>query len=107
MRWFEDKSDVISKYLFQEQPAPPYFIINLILALGVTYYVRLEKKRNDYARKMTIVLGQGTRNIDGTFFMRTIEQCQDMFVDELTLDTNVAKNEALKVCKQCFKVRSI
>ena len=71
------------------------FELNLILALGVAYFVRLEAEtRMDFARAV-ITFFEGVRN--PAFFMAAIAKCQDLFLDELHLEMNIAKNDALKV----------
>ena len=67
------------------------FELCLILALGVSYYTRLDEQRPEYERQLTDIL-----HLDRLFFSRVVVACQDIFVDELKLELNIAKNEALK-----------
>ena len=76
--------------------------MNLIMALGVTYYARLEN-RDEYAKAMIAHLGQMRKAANANrLFTKIIETCQDKFIDELKLDSNIAKNGALKVRRICF-----
>jgi hypothetical protein len=66
--------------------------INLILALGVAYYVRLDERRSEYQRELS-----GCLNLTrATIFSQVIHACQDIVIDELRLAKNIAKNDALK-----------
>ena len=71
------------------------FELNLILALGVAYLVRLEAEtRMEFARAV-ITFFEDVKN--PAFFLAAITKCQNLFLDELRLETNIAKNDALKV----------
>ena len=65
--------------------------MNLILALGVAYFVRLDERREDYIVEMSRCL-----KLEPGQFLQVIVACQDVFIDELKLDQNIAKNDALK-----------
>ena len=67
------------------------FTVSLILALGVSYYVRLDERRPDYANEMSNLL-----KLTGKTFTDVIVASQDMVINEVRLATNIAKNDALK-----------
>ena len=72
-------------------PRSTEFTINLILALGVAYYVRLDDRRAQYAYLMSQLLG-----LRGSTFTEVFNAAQDLVIDELKLAKNIAKNDALK-----------
>ena len=98
LNWFQEKSDIISKVLYKKQPFDT-FKMNLILALGVTYYVRLDN-RKQYASELVVHFEELKKQ--PKLFKDIIERCQDKFIDELRLEGNIAKNDALKVFLQDF-----
>ena len=92
LQWFQDHSKVIIPKILEKK----YWKIskadlNLILSLGVAYLTRLDERREDYVVKLSKCLG-----IKSRWFKSTIQACQDVFIDELKLDQNIAKNDALK-----------
>ena len=97
--WFQQKKNEaiiarkIRRTLFPESPRSKEFNINLILALGVSYYVRLDDRRLQYAHQMSLLLGLGASS---STFTDVFNAAQDLVIDELKLATNIAKNDALK-----------
>ncbi len=69
----------------------PDICLCIILATGVSYYVRLDE-REDYA-----VLMSSKLKIKADLYKGVISACQDVFINELTsLGSTIAKNDALK-----------
>ena len=97
LEWFQSQSRILLPKLYEivlpntARHLVTDFTINLILALGVSYFVRLDEQRRKYEDKMTNCLG-----LDPQFFSKVILACQDIFIDELRLEPNIAKNDALK-----------
>jgi len=97
LEWFQSQNRIILPKLYSTvlpgtaRQNVTDFTINLILALGVSYYARLDEHRRKYEDKMTDCLG-----LDPRFFSKVILACQDIFIDELRLESNIAKNDALK-----------
>jgi len=97
LQWFQEQEQIIMPQIFQKllpntaQDPRIRFTVNLILALGVAYYTRLDERRGDYEEEMTNCLG-----LDAQFFSQVIVTCQEIFIDELRLEQNIAKNDALK-----------
>ena len=97
--WFEQplNKDIIAVEIFQKiRPSPHHseaqiFRINLILALGVSYYVRLDERREEFEVEMRRCL-----EIEQSYFSGVITACQDIVIDKLKLAKNIAKNAALK-----------
>jgi len=95
--WFHSQEHIITVKIFEvlfkgaQQDYRKIFNINLILALGVSYYVRLDERRRDYEQEVSqhLQLPEG-------LFSRVIIACQDLFVNELKLEKTIAKNDALK-----------
>jgi hypothetical protein len=95
--WFHSQESIITVKIFEvlfkgaQQDYRKIFNINLILALGVSYYVRLDERRRDYEQEVSqhLQLPEG-------LFSRVIIACQDLFVNELKLEKTIAKNDALK-----------
>ncbi len=95
-QWFQEHSTVIMPKMLQKMPhgcqdQEITSKLNLILALGVAYYARLDKRRVEYEAEISKCL-----SLEHNFFSKTISSCQDVFLDEMKLDTNIAKNDALK-----------
>ena len=62
--------------------------------LGVNYYLKLDNgERKKYSKHIADIIGHQRRDV----LPRVISACQDIFVEELKLDSNIAKNDALKV----------
>ena len=95
LEWFHIQEKIITHKIFEKMNLNPNlrqaFNINLILALGISYYARLDERRGDYEKVMTKCL-----NLEDQFFSKVIVTCQDIFIDELNLEPNIAKNDALK-----------
>ena len=95
LEWFHSQEKIITLKIFQKLDLHPnlqqIFTANLILALGISYYARLDERRGDYEKVMTRCL-----NLENNFFSKVIVTCQDIFIDELKLEPNIAKNDALK-----------
>ncbi len=93
--WFDQKMEPISKKIqaiLIDQSIANYdvFTINVVLALGIAYFAKLSKKE-DFDQKISHCL-----NFSPNQSCRTIlSACQKIFIDELQLDTNIAKNDAL------------
>ena len=99
LNWFLIKDDILNLVkqkletdLFDEDGADDNdFDLCLILALGVSFYARLED-RGAYVQKMTHAL-----KLQPLEFVATIETCQKVFIDEMRLEKTIAKNDALMV----------
>ena len=71
--------------------------------LGVNYYLKLDNgERKKYSKHIAEIIGHQRRDV----LPRVISACQDIFVEELKLDSNIAKNDALKVIL-CFAFSSV
>ena len=71
--------------------------------LGVNYYLKLDNgERKKYSKHIAEIIGHQRRDV----LPRAISACQDIFVEELKLDSNIAKNDALKVIL-CFAFSSV
>ncbi|XP_057290514.1 E3 ubiquitin-protein ligase rnf213-alpha-like isoform X3 [Hydractinia symbiolongicarpus] len=73
---------------------------SLVLALGVCYIARLENRESyiDFIQQYftgSFVLQNGAKQMK-----KEIARCQEMFLDELKLEDNIAKNKAL--CENVF-----
>ena len=93
--WFYTHQEILSKLLSQFSHVSP-FDVSLVLSLGVTYYVKLDC-RSEY--KIFIAEKFRNQNHDlgsADTFARIIDACQDLFINELRLEQNIAKNDALK-----------
>ena len=98
LEWFHSQEKIIALKIFKkaisvdEEPGlHQIFDINLILALGISYYARLDERRAEYEEEMMECL-----QLEPKYFSKVIVACQDIFIDELNLDQNIAKNDALK-----------
>ena len=96
LQWFQSRAETISKpiskWLYHRgQDAAHIFNVSLILALGVAYYTRLDERRNDYEDLVKKCL-----RLYGDHFSEAIKRCQNLIIDELKLEKNIAKNDALK-----------
>lgn len=98
--WFHTQSDIIAKKVLEKidpyNDAPTVdeiFRTNLILALGVAYYTRLDERRAEFERIISRCLG-----LPNSLFSKVIIACQDIFINESKLEKekNIAKNDALK-----------
>ena len=62
--------------------------------LGVNYYLKLDNaERKKYSKHIADLIFHKRTDV----LPRLISACQDIFVEELKLDSNIAKNDALKV----------
>ncbi len=94
LAWFHKQREQIHGKL-KNIPEVNNFCISLVLALGINYYVRLER-RDQYVTDVSKLL-KNTHHIAGPKgFSRIIVACQELFVDKLRLEPNIAKNEALQ-----------
>ena len=66
-------------------------LIQILLSVGVSYYVRLDEQREGYAELVANAL-----RINSDDLPRVMDACQTVFIDELRLDKSIAKNVALK-----------
>ena len=66
----------------------------------MNYYLKLDNgERKKYSKHIAEIIGHPRKDV----LPRVISACQDLFVEELKLDSNIAKNDALKVIKwYCF-----
>ncbi|CAG0886586.1 unnamed protein product [Cyprideis torosa] len=96
LEWFCTQERVeVTEGISSKFNADP-FIVGLILALGVAYFVRLDS-RDPYVKSIHRVLQSlGYQLKDHRELIKMIEACQDRFINELQLNTNIAKNDALK-----------
>ena len=63
----------------------------ILVAAGVSYYVRLDEQREGYADLAARILGVAPGSLPCI-----LDACQSVFIDELKLDPTIAKNAALK-----------
>ena len=63
----------------------------VLLATGVSYYMRLDEQREVYSEMVAEILG-----VDNAALPDLLDDCQTVFIEEAKLDTNIAKNSALK-----------
>ena len=98
--WFQQRQNeaiiaqkILRRTLFSGSARSKEFTVNLILALGVSYYVRLDDRRPQYERQMSQLLGLGANS---STFTEVFNAAQDLVINELKLATNIAKNDALK-----------
>ena len=60
----------------------------------MNYYLKLENhERREFAKMVSSIFKANHPDL----LPRVISHCQDIFVDELRLETDIAKNDALKV----------
>ena len=60
----------------------------------MNYYLKLDNgERKKYSKHIAEIIGHPRKDV----LPRVISACQDLFVEELKLDSNIAKNDALKV----------
>nr|XP_034315108.1 E3 ubiquitin-protein ligase rnf213-alpha-like isoform X1 [Crassostrea gigas] len=70
--------------------------ISLVLALGVCYHASLQK-REEFRKEIAPLLLKPFSLPEGSKQMlMIIERCQDVFLENVSLDKNIAKNKALK-----------
>ena len=81
----KDKVKTINKNRYENE----LFKLSTILALGVTFYARLED-RGAYVQQVSNKLG-----IVPDYFVDAIKSCQGVFIDEMRLENTIAKNDAL------------
>ncbi len=100
LTWFETKKGHIYGDLYKNL-CPRHVmadsVTSLVLALGASYYVRLDD-RDPYNRLMSNLLQRYDwrlipRNLT---FSDIVEACQNLFINEMQLENNIAKNKALK-----------
>ena len=98
LEWFHSK---INKFLPLMQATTDHdlggvtaFQISFLLACGLSYHARLEKGRDRYGEelKRSLYLTSEPSNI----LSMVVAACQDVFVNELKLDSSIARNDALK-----------
>ena len=98
LEWFHSK---INKFLPLMQATTDHdlggvtaFQISFLLACGLSYHARLEKGRDRYGEelKKSLNLTSEPSNI----LSMVVAACQDVFVNELKLDSSIARNDALK-----------
>ena len=58
----------------------------------MNYYLKLDQERERYSR----MVGSLFEDPRGLMLPRIISACQDIFVDELKLESDIARNDALK-----------
>ena len=95
MEWFLSKQEDIIDQITAKKATK--FTVSLILALGVTYYVRLDKRhryRENVTKMFSKVDGFDFGNADE--FTEIIDNCQNFFIRQLNLENNIARNDALK-----------
>ena len=95
-RWFTDKSNVYLDRMkesdqIRDSPYPTDSLTFLLLALGVNYYTKLDKERKRYSRKIGNILKIGD------ILPGVVSNCQDVFIQPIKLEDDIARNDALKV----------
>ena len=98
--WFADKSHVYLDKMrefdeIRNSPFPSDDLTFLLLALGVNYYTKLDKVRGEYSQKIGKILKIGD------IMPQVVSNCQDVFIQPIQLNTDIARNDALKVCYSC------
>ena len=58
----------------------------------MNYYLKLDKERTQYSS----MVGSLFQDPRGLLLPKVISACQDIFVNELRLESDIAKNDALK-----------
>ena len=94
--WFDDKSHVYLDSMtesdqIRDSPYPTDSLTFLLLALGVNYYTKLDKERKRYSRRIGNILKIGD------ILPGVVSNCQDVFIQPIKLETDIARNDALKV----------
>ena len=94
--WFAEKSDVYLAGMkepdqIRDSPFPSQTLTFLLLALGVNYYTKLDKERERYSRKIGNILKIGD------ILPQVVSNCQDVFIQPIRLENDIARNDALKV----------
>ena len=92
--WFHKNSENIAEKLQYKSKFPKMDILylNLLLAIGASYYVRLEKKRQEFDNMVSRLLGMGRDRL----IQPALSICQEYFLEHMKLENTIAKNEALK-----------
>ncbi len=93
LAWFHAHRQQIHQKLDFEEVND--FSVSLILALGLSYYVRLENRR-PFATAIGRLFRGDHRLPRPSTFHEIVDACQELFVNELKLESNIAKNEALR-----------
>ena len=86
--WFAEKSDL---YLDRMTDLPSQAVTFLLLSLGVNYYSKLDTERRTYAELVGNILKTGN------ILQRVVSSCQDVFIQDIKLKDDIARNDALKV----------
>ena len=94
--WFAEKSSLYSNRMklnkkIQSSQFPTNDLTFLLLALGANYYCKLDQERNRYAEMVGKILKTGNILHD------VVSKCQDVFIQEVKLQDDIARNNALKV----------
>ena len=94
--WFAEKSHVYLGRMtefdqIRDSPFPTESLTFLLLALGVNYYTKLDKVRDTYSRMIGKILKIGD------ILPQVVSNCQDVFIQPIKLDADIARNDALKV----------
>ena len=94
--WFADKSDVYLAMMaefdqIRDSAFPTESLTFLLLALGVNYYTKLDKERSRYSRLIGHILKIGD------ILPQIVSNCQDVFIQPIRLENDIARNDALKV----------
>ena len=99
-QWFADKTQVYLESMkefdqIRNSPFPTESLTFLLLALGVNYYTKLDKERKRYSQKIGKILKIGD------ILPEVVSNCQDVFIHPIRLETDIARNDALKVNFYC------
>ena len=94
--WFAEKKNLYLDKMVQFEQIrcsqfPSESLTFLLLSLGVNYYSKLDKERRKYAEEVDRILK--VRDI----LPQVVSKCQDVFIEEIKLDSDIARNDALKV----------
>lgn len=92
--WFSNQVEILEQVnlrlnMNKKEEQQSNFTLSIVLALGVTYYARLER-RNQYVETVSKKL-----QIQPGTFEAIIKSCQGVFIDEMKLENTIAKNDAL------------
>ena len=98
LEWFYSKIEIFLPLMQKETQISLQEVttinIAFLLAAGISYHARLEKERGKYSRMIWKVLN--LRNQPEDILDVVVGACQDVFINEIKLDSTIAKNTALK-----------
>ena len=111
-KWFSSKQDILTENIkiklaerlpnkkeFFQNPTVS-FMVEFLLSIGLCYYVKLDKARPNYSRLIQDEIKLwSNENINLSppidMLREVVFNCQVQFIEEIELDSSIAKNEAL------------